>query len=190
MQHRYARDCAAGRADVRARSGNAGADVRDYTVYSNSGFSGQVYHVSPGTKKLPKFNKLKAKGAIYTTSLNVPERSFLEGFPGVTDRVEWFAIDYAAKFWVDAAAQYRFSLTADDAGKLYIDGHEVIDNDGIRPPRIRTGRRNLSRGVHSIRVEYMQGPGDRVALVLEIAGPGEDFHVFSTNDFWPPPTGE
>ena len=160
------------------------------TVYSNSGFLGQVYHVSPGTKKLPKFNKLKAKGAIYTTSLNVPERSFLEGFPGVTDRVEWFAIDYAAKFWVDAAAQYRFSLTADDAGKLYIDGHEVIDNDGIRPPRIRTGRRNLSRGVHSIRVEYMQGPGDRVALVLEIAGPGEDFHVFSTNDFWPPPTGE
>jgi hypothetical protein len=160
------------------------------TVYSNSGFTGRVYHVPPGTPNLPKFSKLQSKGAIYTTSLNVPARNFREGFPGVTQRFEWFAIDYTARFWIDSAALYRFSLTADDAGKLYIDGHEVVDNDGIHRPRTRTGRRELKRGVHTMRVEYMQGPADEVALVLEIAGPGEDFHVFNTNDFRPPPEGK
>ncbi len=160
------------------------------TVYSNSGFTGQVYHVPPGTPHLPKFDKLQSMGAIYTTSLNVPPRNFREGFPGVTERWEWFAIEYTGKFWVDNAALYRFSLTADDAGILYIDGHEVVDNDGIHPPRIRTGRRELKRGVHTMRVEYMQGPADQVALVLEIAGPGVDFHIFNTNDFRPPPSGE
>jgi hypothetical protein len=160
------------------------------TVYSNSGFSGQIYHVPPGTPHLPKFDKLQSMGAIYTTSLNVPMRDFREGFPGVTERLEWFAIDYTGKFWIDNTALYRFSLTADDAGKLYIDGHEVVDNDGIHPARVRTGRRELKRGVHTMRVEYMQGPGAHVALVLEIAGPGEDFHVFNSNDFMPPPSGQ
>jgi hypothetical protein len=155
------------------------------TVYSNAGFTGLVYHVPPGTPHLPKFGKLKSRGAIYTTTLDVPARSFREGFPGVSERFEWFAIDYTGKFWIEAAALYRFSLTADDAAKLYIDGHEVVDNDGIHPPRIRTGRRDLKHGVHTMRIEYMQGPGDQVALVLMIAGPGEDFHVFDTNDFKP-----
>jgi PA14 domain-containing protein len=160
------------------------------TVYSNSGFTGQVYHVPRGTLHLPKFSKLQSKGAIYTTSLNVPARNFREGFPGVTMRWEWFAIDYEGKVWIDSTAIYRFSLTADDAGKLYIDGHEVVNNDGIHPPRTRTGRRELKLGVHTMRVEYMQGPADQVALVLEIAGPGEDFHVFNTNDFKPSPSGQ
>lgn len=161
------------------------------TVYSNSGFTGQIYYVKPGTPKIPKPDKKhKPKGTIYTTSLNVPDRYFREGFPGVTRRVEWFVIDYTARFWIDNPARYRFSLTSDDGSKLYIDGDEVIDNDGIHSPEIKTGRRNLSHGVHTMRVEYMQGPGERVALVLEIAGPGEDFHVFNTNDFKPPPNAE
>jgi hypothetical protein len=153
------------------------------TVYLNDGLTGLIYFVQPGTPHLPKFRLHKSLGTIYTTSLNVPERNFHEGFPGVTDRWEWFAIEYTGKFYIDNAALYRFSLTSDDGSKLYIDGHEVINNDGIHAPVIRTGRRELSRGVHTIRVEYMQGPGDRVALVLAIAGPGEDFHVFDTNDF-------
>jgi hypothetical protein len=41
-----------------------------------------------------------------------------------------------------------------------------------------------------MRVEYMQGPADQVALVLEVAGPGEDYRVFNINDFRPPPSGQ
>jgi len=157
------------------------------TVYSNIGFTGEVYLLQPGTPRLPKFDKLKPRGSIYTNSLNIPLQDFREGFPGVTNRYEWFAINYAATFWIQNAAEYRFSLTSDDGSRLYIDGHEVINNDGVHPAITRTGRRRLKQGAHSIRVSYMQGPAMHVALVLEIAGPGEDFHVFDARNFRPVP---
>src|ERR1700692_4282028 len=113
------------------------------TVVIAGGLRGEIHNIPPGTRRLPSFERLQSVGAIYTTSLNVPMRDFREGFPGVTERLEWFAIEYTGKFWIDNAALYRFSLTADDAGKLYIDGHEVVDNDGIHPARVRTGRREL-----------------------------------------------
>jgi hypothetical protein len=156
------------------------------TVYSNAGFTGEIYHIPEGSPRLPKFDRLEPKGSIYTNALNVPRRDFREGFPGITDRYEWFAIDYTGTFWFDRDALYRFSLTSDDGAKLYIDGHQTIDNDGIHPERIRTGRRQLKRGIHTLRVSYMQGPGLHVALVLKVAAPAEDFHVFSAADFRPP----
>lgn len=42
--------------------------------------------------------------------------------------------------------------------------------------------------MHSVRVPYFQGPGDTVALVLEVAGPGEQPRIFSTDEFQPSPT--
>jgi hypothetical protein len=50
--------------------------------------------------RLPKFERVQPIGKIYTTRLNVPSRDFREGFPGVTGRFEWFAIDYSARFWI------------------------------------------------------------------------------------------
>ena len=42
-----------------------------------------------------------------------------------------------------------------------------------------------------IRVQYFQGPGTALGLVLGIARPGEaDFHAFSTRDYLPPANSE
>jgi hypothetical protein len=93
----------------------------------------------------------------------VCRRSFDEGFPGVTDRFEWFAIDYTARFWVSEPGKYRFALASDD------------------------GSVNLKMGEHAIRVSYFQGPRYQVALVLRVARPGEqELRVFHTDDFKPP----
>ena len=45
----------------------------------------------------------------------------------------------------------------------------------------------LESGVHRIRVSYFQGPREQVALVLKVAPPGEEFRIFSTDEFRPPP---
>ena len=130
---------------------------------------------------------MKPRGAIYTTTLNVPPRSFREGFPGVTDRFEWFAIDYTGKFWISKPGPYHFALQSDDGAKPYIDGKIVIDNDGIHAPVTRTGLVELAGGVHAIRVSYFQGPRDWVALVLAVAAPGENqWRIFNTDEFLPP----
>jgi hypothetical protein len=156
------------------------------TVVIPAGLRGIVYHLRPGANRLPYFEKLKPQGTIYASSLNVPPQSFRDGFPGVTRRFEWFAIDYTGRFWIETPGEYRFSLTSDDGARLSIDGRVVIDNDGEHPPLEAAGAAELARGVHRMRVAYFQGPRFEVALVLKIARPGEDFRVFSTNEFAPP----
>jgi hypothetical protein len=157
------------------------------TVVIPSGLRGDVYHIKRDSKKLPNFRKLKPEGSIYTTSLNVPPRDFREGFPGVTKRVEWFALDYSGKFWIERPGDYRFSLLSDDGSRLYIDDKQVIDNDGVHYPMERIARVSLEGGIHQIRVAYFQGPRWQVALVLRIAGEAERWRVFSTDEFKPPP---
>ena len=157
------------------------------TVVMPYGLRGDIYLLRPGTERLPKFEKLESVGSIYTASLNVPPRDFSLGFPGVTNRFEWFAIDYNGKFWIDTPGTYRFLLTSDDGSKLYIDGRKVIDNDGTHPAQTEEGQIKLSGGSHRIRVSYFQGPRFHVALVLLVAGPDDlDWKVFSTDDFRPP----
>jgi hypothetical protein len=161
------------------------------TVLVPGGLVGAVYHMRHGTgaslpAHLPHFAKLKPAGMIYTSELNVPPRDFAEGFPGVTGRYEWFAIDYTGRFWIETPGEYRFELTSDDGSKLYIDGRMTIDNDGEHEPRTRTGAVTLAAGIHRIRVSYFQGRRYLVALVLRVAGPGQDFRVFSTDEFKPP----
>jgi hypothetical protein len=68
------------------------------TVVIPGGLRGEVYHLPGGASKPPNFEKLKPVGVIYTAELNISRRNFKEGFPGVTDRIEWFAIDYKGKF--------------------------------------------------------------------------------------------
>ena len=48
------------------------------TVFSSSGFRGNIYFIKPGSMRLPKFEKLKPVGSIYTHVLHVPPRDFRE----------------------------------------------------------------------------------------------------------------
>jgi hypothetical protein len=54
---------------------------------------------------------------------------------------------------------YRFYLTVDDGGRLYLDGDLVIDEwkDGTR--RELRAERRLAAGSHTVRVEYYEGSG-------------------------------
>jgi hypothetical protein len=159
------------------------------TVVDPFGLRGDIYLLPVNTDRLPKFEKLKPVGTIYTSALNIPPRNFLEGFPGVTDRYEWFAIDYSGYFYVANPGPYRFLLASDDGSKLYIDNKQVIDDDGVdlgHGVQVEKGQITLTGGIHRIRISYYQGPGAAVALILAVARPGEDWRIFSTNEFRPP----
>ena len=155
-----------------------------------SGLRGEIYHIKHNSSRLPDFAKKKPVGSIYTTVLNVPPQDFQVGFPGVTKRFEWFAIDYTGRFWIERPGVYQFQLTSDDGSKLYIDDEVVVDNDGQHPAETKTSVANLSGGIHRLRVSYFQGPRFFVALQLLVAGPGEQLRVFSTDEFKPPPNPE
>ena len=146
---------------------------------------GDIYFIEPESLFLPDFSKLKPVGRIYATELNIPLRNFSEGFPGLTDRFEWFAIDYNGRFMIEEASRYVFSLSSDDGSKLFIDGKQEINNDGIHEVNIRDTVLYLEKGIHKIRIQYFQGPRYGVALTLKMARIGEALKVFSTKELSP-----
>jgi len=168
----------------------AAEDQKSYTfgttVVDSSGLEGKVYFLNPKTEELPNFSRMKPEGKVYTTSLNVWPQSFDEGFPNLTDRFEWFGIEYSGRFWIENPGQYRFSLLSDDGSKLRIDGKLLINNDGVHRATAASASAMLTRGTHEITVDYFQGPRFAVALVLAVAPPGEAWRIFNTSDFKPP----
>lgn len=157
------------------------------TVVDASGLRGQVYNLRAGTRDLPNFKRMKPVGTIYANELNISPRDFTEGFPGVTQRSEWFAIDYTGRFYIERPGKYRFALLSDDGSKLYIDDKTVVDNDGTHSPLVLFGNAKLSGGIHTIRISFFQGPRTALALMLGIAEEGEkQFRIFNTNEFRPP----
>lgn len=128
---------------------------------------GRVYYIPETSEQLPDFSRLRPVGTISTTVLNIQPQSFTAGFPGVTDRFEWFAIDYTGRIMLPQAGTYAFRLTSDDGSKLFIDGELVVDNDGVHGPGAIDGEAELAAGIHDVRVQYFQGPREEVALMLE-----------------------
>lgn len=133
-------------------------------VAKATSLKGDIYYLPVDTSSLPDFSRMTTVGSIYTRVLDIPERSFDSGFPGVTDRFEWFAIRYSGRFEIRQAGGYGFRLVSDDGSRLFIDGKKVIDNDGLHPTSSASGTTVLSRGVHTIEVDYFQGPRYEVAL--------------------------
>lgn len=145
---------------------------------------GTVYFLPENTEQLPEdFSKLKPQGTLYTDRLDVPPRSFTEGFPGVTNRFEWFALDFTGAFSVDKAGTYGWELMSDDGARLWIDGKLVLNNDGVHGPGSVSGEAELQPGAHRIRVAYFQGPAEHVALQLFVVPPGAEQRVFVVSDF-------
>ncbi len=147
---------------------------------------GTIYFLREGVDRLPDFRELKPVGVIFTKELDIPKRRFEEGFPGVTDRIEWFAIDYKGQFYLENEGRYSFRLTSDDGAQLYIDEKLVIDNDGLHEAQAKEVSIPLSEGIHNVQVKYFQGPAYEVALRLEIARGDGEYRLFNTDRLGPP----
>ncbi|HEY2720234.1 MAG TPA: PA14 domain-containing protein [Chitinophagaceae bacterium] len=151
--------------------------------FVSDGLAGSIYLLKSGTTALPDFDTMHARGTIYTREINIPDRSWTQGFPGVTDRFEWFAIDYHGSFKAKKAGQYIFRLTSDDGSKLFIDGKLLIDNDGLHSLNSKTGEMDLDEESHAIRLEYFQGPRTQLALQLFVKVGDQPEQIFPGNGF-------
>jgi hypothetical protein len=156
------------------------------------GLRGTVYFIPKDTMVLPDFqdDQVQRAGEVWTDTLNITPRHWRSGFPGLTERFEWFAIDYNGRFWIEKPGRYTFALLSDDGSRLFLDDTPVIDNDCQHSPDLRIAAVKLEGGGHRLRVSYFQGPRDCLALVLAIAGPDQQWRVFSTREFKPPPNPE
>jgi hypothetical protein len=141
-------------------------------TYVKNGLRGEFYPLKKGASRLPDFTALNTHGAFFTPNLNVTPRSTADGIVGVTDLNEWFAFDYKARMTVAQAGTYAFRTVSDDGSRLLVDGHTVVDNDGVHPPRSAGGSVNLTPGAHDLEIQYFKGPHWWAALQVYCTAPG------------------
>lgn len=142
-------------------------------------FVGNIYFLPVNTPRLPNFDALEPVGTVYTSKLDIAPRQFDQGFPGISDRFEWFGIRYTTSIYIDVPGKYRFRLNSDDGSKLIVDGKTVIDNDGQHAPQAKRGEIVLEEGVHEFVIEYFQGPRYQIALQLFVTPPDGDEEIFA-----------
>jgi outer membrane protein OmpA-like peptidoglycan-associated protein len=138
---------------------------------------------NPYLVALKDFDSLPSTGSIYADKWDIPSRSFTEGFPGVTDRFEWFSLTYQGTIYIPATGRYGFRLSSDDGSQLFLDDSPVIDNDGVHAMRDKSAAVTLKQGNHAFRLRYFQGPATELGLQLFVKQPGAKEKIFALQDF-------
>lgn len=142
---------------------------------------GEVFAIPETSKGLPAFASLQPYATLYTTSWDVAPRKFTEGFPGVAERVEWFAIRWEGKVTAKTPGVHLFKIKSDDGARLVIDGQQIVSNDGLHAPTEAVGPSLLNGGEHTIAIEYFQGPKFDIALQIWVTAPGGQPKILTTS---------
>jgi PA14 domain len=140
-------------------------------------FVGSIYLLERDQVKEVVFDGYVPVGRVSTNRLDIPNRSFKEGFPGLTDRFEWFGIDYRGQCRF-AAGEHSFRLSSDDGSRLYVNDQLVVNNDGVHSEVSVGAKLKLEAGLHRVRVAYFQGPATEIALQFFVTPPGSSEQIF------------
>lgn len=118
-------------------------------------------------KQLPDFSKLTPhrEGKVDDNLLQVK----------LDDYKNEFGVVFTGKLNAPKKGSYRFFLASDDGARIFIDGEEVVNDDGIHPAsKIQEKGITLDKGEHDFRLEYFQGGGQ---IELYAAWKGADFQI-------------
>jgi len=123
---------------------------------------GVSYKYYEGTwNKLPNFSELEPKKSGIANGFSI----------AANEKNDNFAFRFTGYVDIKKAGEYTFQTASDDGSKLFIDGKEIVTNDGTHALVTRTGTVNLKPGVVKIEVEYFEFGGGQ-ALKVTYKGPG------------------
>ena len=77
---------------------------------------------------------------------------------------------FTGYIYLDTAGNYTFYTSSDDGSKLFINGDEVVDNDGLHGTRERSGTISLRQGMHAFEVQFFERSGGE-SLSWKYEGP-------------------
>ena len=99
-------------------SAQANSNAFGDSIPISNGLLGKIFLLPDTTTRLPDFDTLSSTGnPIYAKGVDVSERRWSAGFPGLRDRFEYFGIEYSTQFQVMQPDWYHFHLTSDDGFK-------------------------------------------------------------------------
>jgi len=148
----------------------SGKDAKDVASYLLQGIKVELAEARGATRYayyegnwalLPDFDKLKPASTGIGAAFNLE---------AALQRQD-YALKFEGFFKADRDGTYTFLLSSDDGSKLWVDGKEVVDNDGVHATKSAQGSIKLVRGNHKVVVGFFQVGGEEV-LEVDVAGPG------------------
>jgi hypothetical protein len=163
------------------------------TATSENGLLAHLYYTPAGGNTYGDVesyiqNDPIAPADLFFNQLNVPTRSFSEGFSTQDGTVlvdpetgntlyEWFALHFESQIKLgslDTPGRYQFAVLSDDGTLMWLDQgttpeQPFINNDGETPSRLRcatTGINFTSTTQIPLKLDYFQGPRYNIALML------------------------
>ncbi len=97
---------------------------------------------------------------VFTRYDGVLRFDWRSGSPGPGVPNDNFSVLWTRNEEFGASNNYQFTLSVDDAARVYVDGALIIDEWRIGGLRTVTASRFISRGMHQIRVEYYEATGN------------------------------
>ena len=86
-------------------------------------------------------------------------------------KAEFFGFQYKALLKVEKGGRYHFMCSSDDGTKVWLDGKEILDNDGAHGTTWVDSYAELDAGFHRFEVKYFQKTGGKT---LELSWEGPD----------------
>lgn len=139
------------------------------SVSSSPGLYAEYFIMGGSLSQLSDVNWAAAPDYTETVSqLNFPSTGGAWWSGGPTDR---FGAQYTGKVTVATAGTWTFYTNSDDGSKLWVNGTEVVDNDGLHGMLERSGTISLTEGTHDFVVQLFENGGG-VGLIVSWQGPG------------------
>jgi len=98
---------------------------------------------------MPDFTRLTPASSGTSATFSLP--------PSIDE--QFYAVQFTGRLFVDRADVYTFYTESDDGSILYINGLQVVDNDGTHALLEESGVVALDAGVHDIVLAYFQNDG-------------------------------
>lgn len=127
----------------------------------------QTYHFMPAMpigQKLPGLEWDAFEGKLSSTKDLEGLKPVKQGTQSSVDlapitRKENIGLIYQGYIKIEKDDVYTFYLASDDGSRLFIDGREIINHDGLHGNDEKTGKVALKKGYHYIRLDFIQATG-------------------------------
>ena len=122
------------------------------------GLVASIYDMGEVIEDFPDVPKEK-KPTVKRVDKEINVDSTSDNWPG-TELGEHIFIRWEGVIKIAKDGKYKFFLESDDGSRLFIDGKQVVDNNGLHGMEEKEGEVELKAGNHEIRVIFFENEGD------------------------------
>jgi len=127
-----------------------------------NGLLGNIYAIDKPATELPAFDSLGAPiGTIAVDNLDIPASPFQKTIAG---RTEQFGIHFRGSLNVLEGGSYNFCLEATSGALLFLDGTDIIDNDGAHAMAEKCSEFEVEAGEYQLDLLWYHGKAGDLGL--------------------------